>query len=707
MKTAKTGKILYALMALVLQAMLFAGVASAKSLYAISDINANPTPIQAYDIQPDGSIAFQAQYFIPRLGGGAVGIAIDEKVGAETLFITYEVSNTIQLIDAQTMTPLGTTTAPGATNLSGIVVDQQKQRVYTVDRNTPDLYVYDLDTTVTPPTLTLVGGAKIVLPSAVRLYGLALDEINDVLYVSDNTSPGWVRGYETVTWTQVDSFSPTDPPSGIAVDALRGFVYTVAPDGFCSTSVSVLNPVLSKYNLNTASFEADLPLGQGGFGLGADPVSGYVYMSGGCNTDNLTVWDTSAAAQVGPPIALTGSDPTGLVVPLGDVSYNPLNLSKTDNVDPVQNGNNLTYTICYDNTINQFDVTQTLITDDVPAGTTFVSATGGGTLAAGTVTWDIGTVQAGAVQACVQMTVNVAAPPETTSLVNSATISGLVGNEIPVQTTQTETTLVGITLEELFQGLGEGELCANLIPVGGPHAAWALAIVPLMLLGIWLARRPGKHGGRLFLLAGILIGMSALMMPQRAHAIDLGWYAGAGLGGAWSGVSASELDSRLAGLGYTTSSVIDDVDFGWKVFGGYQFHEYFALEAIYVDLGEVSSTISPIVPVGSPAQFVADAATVHPYSVNGVALAGVLTWPVNDNIMVFGKFGGFRWDADVKVWCSTCLGTTTADGWDWMGGAGAEYDFTNDVGVRLEWEHYATDRDDVELFSGSVLYRFK
>jgi OOP family OmpA-OmpF porin len=320
------------------------------------------------------------------------------------------------------------------------------------------------------------------------------------------------------------------------------------------------------------------------------------------------------------------------------------------------------------------------------------------------VTWDLGTLPLGAPQACVQLTVNVTAPNDTV-LVNSATITGNIFTEVSLPpTTQTETTLVGVTPEELFQGLGEGK-CANLIPVGGPHAAWALAIVPLMLLGIWLVRRPRKHGGRLFLLAGILIGMSSLMMPPRAHAVDLGWYAGAGLGGAWTGVSGSDLDSRLAGLGYTTSSVVDDVDIGWKVFGGYQLHEYFALEAIYVDLGDVSSTISASVP--DPVQFVADASTVHPYSVNGAALAGVLTWPVNDNILVFGKFGGFRWNADIRVWCSTCLGTSTADGWDWMGGAGAEYDFANDVGVRLEWEHYATDRDDVELFSGSVLYRFK
>jgi len=41
----------------------------------------------------------------------------------------------------------------------------------------------------------------------------------------------------------------------------------------------------------------------------------------------------------------------------------------------------------------------------------------------------------------------------------------------------------------LGPGPDDDPLCGNLIPVGGPHTAWALAILPLMLMGIWLVRR--------------------------------------------------------------------------------------------------------------------------------------------------------------------------------------------------------------------------
>ncbi|MGE5344563.1 MAG: DUF11 domain-containing protein, partial [Acidithiobacillales bacterium] len=69
-------------------------------------------------------------------------------------------------------------------------------------------------------------------------------------------------------------------------------------------------------------------------------------------------------------------------------------------------GSDITYTITYGNTGGSA-ATSVVITDPVPAGTTFVSATGGGTFAAGVVTWNIGTVAAGATGLTVQFTVHI------------------------------------------------------------------------------------------------------------------------------------------------------------------------------------------------------------------------------------------------------------------------------------------------------------
>ncbi|PYT33984.1 MAG: hypothetical protein DMF52_14285, partial [Acidobacteria bacterium] len=95
-----------------------------------------------------------------------------------------------------------------------------------------------------------------------------------------------------------------------------------------------------------------------------------------------------------------------------------LAVSKTDSPDPVAAGGNLTYTIAYANN-GSAGATGVVITDSVPANTTFVSATAGGTLASGVVTWSVGNLAAGA-SGSVQMVVRVASPlANGTSITNS------------------------------------------------------------------------------------------------------------------------------------------------------------------------------------------------------------------------------------------------------------------------------------------------
>lgn len=95
----------------------------------------------------------------------------------------------------------------------------------------------------------------------------------------------------------------------------------------------------------------------------------------------------------------------------------------------VSPGSNLTYTITYGNT-GGVAATSVVIKDPVPAGTTFVSATGGGTFAAGVVTWNIGTITAGTSGLTVSFTVNVTAASGSVNNVNY-TIEGTGVSPIP------------------------------------------------------------------------------------------------------------------------------------------------------------------------------------------------------------------------------------------------------------------------------------
>jgi hypothetical protein len=66
----------------------FASTAQAKSLYVISDIDASPSRLRAYDI--DGtSLVYQTGYNCVS-GTSAVGLAIDESEYGDFLFVTFE-----------------------------------------------------------------------------------------------------------------------------------------------------------------------------------------------------------------------------------------------------------------------------------------------------------------------------------------------------------------------------------------------------------------------------------------------------------------------------------------------------------------------------------------------------------------------------------------------------------------------------------------
>lgn len=197
--------------------------ASPKSLYVISDISprAPYIPIQVYEMQPAPTyLAYQRTGNIPFYGSGAVDLAIDSQ--SSTLFITYEYNNTIGVINATTFVSLGRVSVPNAMNLAGIVYDHDKKLIYTADRWTNNLYVYKWNFS----ERTLTFQSHVLLENSSRVYGIALDEVNGVLYVADGEYSKKFDWYNTSTWLHMGTKNTTHAVIGIAVDASEGLVYT-------------------------------------------------------------------------------------------------------------------------------------------------------------------------------------------------------------------------------------------------------------------------------------------------------------------------------------------------------------------------------------------------------------------------------------------------------------------------------------------------
>jgi len=430
---------------LIISIISMAGIATAKSVYLSA--NHHTKQFDAWNINPDGTVTKVATYILKHSTDPS-GIAIDAvPKDAPVIFITSEFSGGVEMVNPITLEYMGVSSGPS--DLAGIDVDDVDNIVYTLRRQTNDLYIYSWD----PVAKKLTQQAVIDLPGMSYGFGIALDDSRDILWVSD-TPNYMVRAYDVdvSTWSDIVeipslSFKVSHRPIDVTVDKRRNLVYTVG--GWYGSRL------LTKYDVATAT-ETTKDLGVGGIGVAVDEVTGYVYVTRGTSSagDDIQVWDTSTSPftllQDTPRIG----NPAGICIPQEEIAVNPLGFSKDDRLaedECVNVGAKITYDICYNNTANDFDVHNVTIVDNLPPETSFVSATGGGTYDPGThtVTWDIGTLIALAPQACVELVVQV--DPATTpgiKVTNYATIDG-EETRPKTPTTVTEQTDVCVPKAEL------------------------------------------------------------------------------------------------------------------------------------------------------------------------------------------------------------------------------------------------------------------
>ena len=168
-------------------------------------------------------------------------------------------------------------------------------------------------------------------------------------------------------------------------------------------------------------------------------------------------------------------------------------------------------------------------------------------------------------------------------------------------------------------------------------------------------------------LLALLAGASAFGANA---AEDKGFYAGAGVG-------QSFVDER----GY------DDEDTAFSVFGGYQFNRYFALEGAYTDFGKVE-------PEALGSDLEADAASI--------TAVGIV--PITDKFSAYAKAGFSRWNLDTELPAVT--GTQDDSGTDPTYGLGVQYNITDAVSLRGEYNRFEVEDIDLDVAHLQVRYSF-
>lgn len=177
-----------------------------------------------------------------------------------------------------------------------------------------------------------------------------------------------------------------------------------------------------------------------------------------------------------------------------------------------------------------------------------------------------------------------------------------------------------------------------------------------------------------------VILLHTLMLSTFASA-EQTFYVGGGIG-----QSFVEEDNVASGQDF------DEEDFAFKIFGGYRFHENFAVEVDYLDFGEPDDDILGV------------NLEVDLYA---LALYGVGILPVSDQFELFIKLGFAYWDAEVDGSFMGISASDDEDGTDLAYGLGASFAFTDQFAVRIEYEGIdVDDLDAADMFTVSGEFRF-
>ena len=188
---------------------------------------------------------------------------------------------------------------------------------------------------------------------------------------------------------------------------------------------------------------------------------------------------------------------------------------------------------------------------------------------------------------------------------------------------------------------------------------------------------------------------------------DPAWYAGVGLGrtdikktSSWTQVT----DATLLTSGITSSTLIDSHDTAWKLFGGYQFNENFAVEAGYHDLGRFKGVTAVTAPAAST--------VAGRWDVYAGSVAAVGIYPVVNRFAVFGKAGLALTRLKVDLPTTTPFGPSATRVQPLLG-VGVRFDVTKAIGLRGEFERFnnvgdgnRTGQTPVNVWSVSAQYRF-
>jgi len=285
----------------------------------------------------------------------------------------------------------------------------------------------------------------------------------------------------TVTSAPILTVSAADAPDPVSAGANLTYTLSFANNGNADATTVILSDTLPA---NTTFVSAT----GGGVASGSTVTWGLGTLAAGASGSAQMVVRVASPLANGTTITHAAysidsaqtSPANGVSIATTVTSSPSLAIAIADAPDPVAAGGNLTYTLSYSNSGNA-NATGTILTDALPSNTTFVSATGGGTVSAGTVTWSIGNLNSGA-NGSVQLVVRVASPLADGTVLTNGTCSlrstqTTAVSAAPVTTTVTSNPILTLTQNDAPDPITAGANLTYTLSYGNAGSAAATAVV--------------------------------------------------------------------------------------------------------------------------------------------------------------------------------------------------------------------------------------
>ncbi len=211
----------------------------------------------------------------------------------------------------------------------------------------------------------------------------------------------------------------------------------------------------------------------------------------------------------------------------------------------------------------------------------------------------------------------------------------------------------------------------------------------------------------------LLCGLVGCIAEMDSFADETNFYVGGNIGQSKVKLedAINTLNSGLTASGFAvTSNTKNDTDTAYRIFAGYKFNNYFALEGGYVNFGKFNLSANTL-PAG---------AVSADLKASGWTLDALGMLPVGNSFSVLGRIGAIRSEVKENLSSSGAVAfvpgtdlnpTATKTSFDF--GVGLQYDFNKMVGIRGEWQRYknlgdnnTTGEGDIDLLSIGAVFRF-